>query len=329
MSEENIDLEIKNQTERDVIENFKKSCLYDPFPSIPPALLNHSDIKKYIYSVGILFPYYNDKLTGATYKIPLLGDIYYWEKNDINESIKIHITLDEQSIKDKKKITLKRNSITYIHISTTFRVPYYLVYRFNLTVSLAHKGLLLGTGPIIDPGFEGRIMIPIHNLTANDYTLKAGESLIRVEFTKLSPISAFDQKNGISLNDYKYQFPEDGKYWDEYKYFKSINNNCSVISSIPESMKNAENSAKEAAKKAENAEKKAKNAEESLKQMKKVAWFSVLIGLISIIAAIIYPTWTLINDTNIASIKLVENNEKMLFKIENLEKELKNLKNEK
>ena len=94
-------------------------------------------------------------------------------------------------------------------------------------------------------------------------------------------------------------------------------------------MKNPENSAKEAAKKAENAEKKAKNAEESLKQMKKVAWFSVLIGLISIIAAIIYPTWTLINDTNIASIKLVENNEKMLFKIENLEKELKNLKNEK
>ena len=128
MSEENIDLEIKNQTERDVIENFKKSCLYDPFPSIPPALLNHSDIKKYIYSVGILFPYYNDKLTGATYKIPLLGDIYYWEKNDINESIKIHITLDEQSIKDKiffsidEKEEDKENVI--LNLYTTFEIEF-------------------------------------------------------------------------------------------------------------------------------------------------------------------------------------------------------------
>lgn len=30
-----------------------------------------------------------------------------------------------------------------------------MVLRFNLSVSNAYKGVLLGTGPIVDPGFEG------------------------------------------------------------------------------------------------------------------------------------------------------------------------------
>ena len=49
MYTKDIDIEIEAQTESQVIENFRRSCLYDPFPFIPPALLNHTDIKKYIY----------------------------------------------------------------------------------------------------------------------------------------------------------------------------------------------------------------------------------------------------------------------------------------
>lgn len=336
MSEENIDLEIKNQTERDVIENFRKSCLYDPFPSIPPALLNHSDIKKYIYSVGILFPYYDDKLTGATYKIPLLGDIYYWEKNDKNESIKNHIILDEQSIKEEKEIILKRNSITYIHISTTFRVPYYLVYRFNLTVSLAHKGLLLGTGPIIDPGFEGRIMIPIHNLTANNYTLKAGESLIRVEFTKLSPISAFDKKNGISLNDYKYQFPENGKHWDEYTYFDNIYKNKPIISSIPDAMNSAKQEARIAKRGAQIAKREAKSANNTVKLLSIGAAITLFVAIgsivysgYSLIASVITPTISLVDNQRTQLVENANEIKTLKEKLEKLEKEIFEKKNEK
>ena len=318
MYTKDIDIEIEAQTESQVIENFRRSCLYDPFPFIPPALLNHTDIKKYIYSAGIIFPYNSKNLTGATYKIPLLGDIYYWETSLEKKRIKF----DEQSIKNEETIKLKKNSITYIHISTTFRVPYYLVYRFNLTVSLAQKGLLLGTGPIVDPGFEGRIMIPIHNLTSNDYDLKAGSSLIRVEFTKLSPNKSFDIKEGVTLETYKYKFPSSGTHWNEDKYFQDINGKNPIVSSIPGAIKNAEDIALIA-------KEKANNAEDSLKTIKRIAWISGLITVIGIASGIIYPTWTLINDTNIASTKLIENNERMLLKIENLEKELAKLKDDK
>jgi hypothetical protein len=61
-----------------------------------------------------------------------------------------------------------------------------MVLRFNLQVQNVYKGLLLGTGPIVDPGFVGKLFIPLHNLTSNEYKIKSNAALIDIEFTKLS-----------------------------------------------------------------------------------------------------------------------------------------------
>jgi hypothetical protein len=42
----------------------------------------------------------------------------------------------------------------------------------------------------VDPGFCGRLLIPLHNLTSSEYVIPAGEGLIWVEFTKVSPVRA-------------------------------------------------------------------------------------------------------------------------------------------
>ena len=39
---------------------------------------------------------------------------------------------------------------------------------------------------MVDPGFVGRLSIPLHNFTSNEYSLKAGEGFVYFEFTKLS-----------------------------------------------------------------------------------------------------------------------------------------------
>ena len=53
-----------------------------------------------------------------------------------------------------------------------------------------HRGLLLGTGPLVDPGFHGRLLIPLHNLTSDEYTIRGDEGLIWMEFTKTSHLQA-------------------------------------------------------------------------------------------------------------------------------------------
>ena len=251
-------------------------------------------------------PFEENNLKSATYKVPLYGQIYTW-----NENTNIIEKIDLQRGREKQEIILKPNSITYVYIDTIFRVPYYMAFRFNLTVSLAHKGLLLGTGPIIDPGFEGRIMIPIHNLTANNYRLEAGSGLIRVEFTKLSKLEIPD------INNFQYQFPENNTYMSALKYFEDINDSKPIFSSIPLSLNKATESAKEAANSAQ-------YAKDKIKQI-------AIISILGIFIGVILPVFSLINDLNSLMIEKTEKIEELKYQIseqKTLVEELKNQINE-
>jgi len=161
------------------LARFKIWQTVDPFPDIKPALLNSADIADYANITSMVWPFKPDQLKSAAYEMLLGNEVLYWD----DKGKEIHSTLANDTI----TFDLKRNSITYVTLKETFLLPDYIAVRFNLTINHVHKGLLLGTGPLVNPGFQGKIMVPIHNLTPNDYPLRPGEPLISVEFTKLSP----------------------------------------------------------------------------------------------------------------------------------------------
>lgn len=176
----------------------------DPyFNDIPPALLNSLDIKKYI-DKGCLIEkadFDPNLLKTASYEMRLLGQLYDWTT-----------TLDGKlqrrcrHVCDGLDIDLPRNSINYLWMKQKLLLPEYIAARFNLHIRHVHKGILLGTGPLVDPGFFGSLLIPLHNLTDNDYILEGGEGIIWVEFTKLSG-NQFWSVDGLSRPTYLKQFP--------------------------------------------------------------------------------------------------------------------------
>jgi hypothetical protein len=169
----------KELTEEEAKSRYAKYRDKDPFPKITPSLLNSADFTDYILNTGMLSPFLPDKdtLKPATYEIPILGICIYWDKKGKRK---------EKPLLRGHEFVLEKNSIAYVSLEPRFRIPFYMVLRFNLKVKHVYKGLLLGTGPLIDPGFEGLLSIPLHNLTNNDYIFKGGEPLIGLEFTKLS-----------------------------------------------------------------------------------------------------------------------------------------------
>ena len=154
----------------------------DPFPDIQPALLNSADIKLYMDKGCLIEPgRFDDKrMKPASYEMRFLGELYDWEEKEGQLQQRC------RKICDDKFVTLPKNSISYLWTEEQLLLPEYIAARFNLRIRDVHKGLLLGTGPLIDPGFGGRILIPLHNLTDNDYILKGGDGIIWVEFTKVS-----------------------------------------------------------------------------------------------------------------------------------------------
>ena len=154
----------------------------DPLPGIEPALLNSADIKRYVDEGCLLEKDSFDpgRIKPASYEMRFLGELYHWEE------VNGRLQKQWRKVSERDCIELSKNSISYLWTKERLRLPEYIAARFNLRIRDVHKGILLGTGPLIDPGFGGRILIPLHNLTDNDYVLTGGDGIIWVEFTKVS-----------------------------------------------------------------------------------------------------------------------------------------------
>lgn len=251
-------------------QRFLEFSFKDPLPDIPPALLNSGDIDDYARITSMVFPFdennENNKLKPASYEIDFLGEVHY-----INEETD---KIEKETLVKGEPFILKKNSIVFVFIETKFFLPDYIAIRFNLRIILVHRGLLLGTGPLVDPGFEGRLLIPLHNLTSEDYILHGGDGLIWVEFTKLSPHTRWDAtaRKGAKF----YPFPLSKRDLPAYEYFKKASGGRPAKSSIPDEVAAAK-----------------KKAEEIESLVKIVS----SIGFVGIIAIVIM-TWDLISSAN-------------------------------
>jgi len=270
----------------------------DPFPDIAPSLLNTADISDYVRKTGMIFPFNPDKLKSASYEMGLGGEVLYWDEND-NEKNSCLCTGGE--------VVLRRNSITFVTVDAKFRLPDYIAMRFNLQIEHVHKGILLGTGPLINPGFCGRLMIPMHNLTCNDYTLKAGEELIGVEFTKLSHNSSWNNPvidKIARIGKYKRNL---GKKND--KVFRDfIDKNVPRGKIVKSSLSGTIDKANQSAMK----------AEELIDKIKKYSMIGAVLGMIALFT-LIYQVYDIVSSAN----SYVANSKDKLYELQATNQELK------
>lgn len=258
----------------------------DPFPDIAPALLNSADIEDYIAATGMLYPFDPSKLISASYEVPFDGEVYQWDGNVERDIIKIA---------DAGGFTLKQNSIAYVWLNTTFSLPDYIALRFNLVIKHVHKGILLGTGPLVDPGYEGKLLIPLHNLTSNEYRISEGEGLIWIEFTKISSNQRWvGERTQVPRSGRYREMPEDKKNRDVKQFFEKAVQGRPIRSSIPEAVRDSAEKAEEAKKSAQSAAEKSEQIrsetettigvikEEWRSQISRIQWITILASIVAI-----------------------------------------------
>jgi deoxycytidine triphosphate deaminase len=269
---------------------FLKFRQLDPFPSIEPALLNSADIADYVATTGMVFPFDTDdpkRLKPASYEVAIEGPYVYWDENGAKQS---------DQLDAGEPFILKANSIVFVTLKPFFRLPDYIAIRFNLRITHIYRGILLGTGPLVDPGFRGKLSVPLHNLTNNDYRIEGGDGLIWMEFTKLSrdpkaPANqAEPQRLGrvYPLEPYKAD-PEHDVHW----YLRRAHNGP-IRSSIPLA---AEAARKDAAE-ARDAVKQTKEVADSQRRLITAASIiTVVFGLIGALALVV-TSYQLVSDAN-------------------------------
>ena len=223
---------------------YEKYYSKDPFPDIQSALLNSADIYNYVAATGMIFPFYPEKLSGASYEVAIGEKVVWWDE----QKQEVH---EEDLSKPGSFFKLEPNSIAFVMLEPTFRIPDYMALRFNLKIVHVYKGLLLGTGPLVDPGFVGKLSIPLHNLTANTYTFKHGDSLIQMEFTKLSPNAVWknDDAGRQLIKDSLYKrkwIRKDRTIYDYINRALGESGDVMVRSAIPNNLKKVKDIAEKA-----------------------------------------------------------------------------------
>lgn len=177
---------------------------------IPHSLLCAQHIVEIVKETGAVAPFYieggrKSRLKMSAYEGRIGDKAFIYDENG---ELK---TVFERNC--CKKLRVPKNQIVFVECDLDFRIPEFLALRFNLQIQHVHRGLLLGTGPLVDPGYWGKLCIPLHNLTDEDYYIPKDEGIIWIEFTKTTAIPD-DAANPIGRPPL-----EKGKFFGDIKVF--------------------------------------------------------------------------------------------------------------
>ena len=173
----------------------EKDFWLDPDKTSPGGLLLSDRIQFYTKRVNLIFPFDEEFLEPASYTLHAGGEYLNHDQNG---------KVTTGFLNPGETIVIPPNGLVYMRFLEEVNIPHYMIARFNLRVKQVYRGLLLGTGPQVDPGFRGHLGCPLHNFTNENKTIKYFENLITIDFEKCTPLgeSTFFQKSSdeVTLN---------------------------------------------------------------------------------------------------------------------------------
>ena len=151
----------------------------DPDQGSIPGLLLSDRIKFYREKVNLIYPFDEKFLEPASYTLHAGGEYLIHDEAGKRNSGMLEFG---------GKVTIPPNGLIYIRFLEEVNIPHYMIARFNLRVKQVYRGLLLGTGPQVDPGFRGHLGCPLHNFTNEAKTIEFFEKLVTIDFEKTTPL---------------------------------------------------------------------------------------------------------------------------------------------
>jgi deoxycytidine triphosphate deaminase len=148
----------------------------DPWPELQ-GMLNAETIVRYHEEIGeMIRPFKAELLKPASYELTLGPRCLVEGKEKILTERMPHLVIPQ-------------NSIVFVSMRQVLCLPHYIVGRFDLAIDFIYRGLLLGTGPQVDPGFQGALGCPLHNISNEDIQMRLDEPFAKIDFVKTVPRS--------------------------------------------------------------------------------------------------------------------------------------------
>jgi dCTP deaminase len=154
-------------------------------------ILSHQQIKEYCKKGEIaIAPYEECQIQGASY------DLRVGDQGGTTSGKKL-VKINEAGF-----LTIKPGDFAIVITLEEIKLGAQYVGRFGLRSKFARKGLIATTGPQIDPGFHGRLIVGLTNLSPKPISISHKDDFLSVEIHRLEHPS---------------EKPYDGPYQDKFE----------------------------------------------------------------------------------------------------------------
>jgi deoxycytidine triphosphate deaminase len=163
----------------------------DPEPAVR-GMLSGDRVEGFAADAAMIEPFTRSRLKTAAYRLTI-GRWYQVEG------------VDGVLTPEHPRLVIPKNSLAFVSVAERLRLPHYIAARFNLKIDYVYRGLLLGTGPQVDPGFQGILSFPLHNLSNNPIPLDLGDNIATIDFVKTTGLPPTLRTDTITTEDELYE----------------------------------------------------------------------------------------------------------------------------
>lgn len=117
-------------------------------------------------------------LRGSSYDLTI-GSEYYIDQGSGSTS------LETQSLRERQSFTVPPHAVCFILTTESITLPLDITAKVSMRMPHIYAGMVLTSQPPFDPGYNGKAIVMLHNLSSVPVFLKRGERIATIEFSRL------------------------------------------------------------------------------------------------------------------------------------------------
>lgn len=132
------------------------------------------------HSSPLINPINLDNVRPASYDLTIGGEYLISEPG-----FKHWLPLKAIKLRLKQSFEIPAHAVCYVLCHEKITLPLDLSARVSLRMSHINSGILLAAQPPFDPGYDGYVIVMLHNLSNRGVEMKQGDRVVTMEFNKI------------------------------------------------------------------------------------------------------------------------------------------------
>ena len=144
-------------------------------------VLSREDVEWLVHAKRLISPFVSENMGPCSYDLSVGQEYYCYNKSDGDQFV-------TRSLSDgfTDRCEIPPNSCAFILTNESINMPLNLMGQLSLRFALTKRGVMLSPQAPIDPGYSGKVMMMLYNLSDETQVFKKGDPFVTVSFHEVS-----------------------------------------------------------------------------------------------------------------------------------------------